>query len=158
AGYPLSPSDYSSLLKPSTGCPVARVVLFSARRESMPEEKEAAPPVAKPPSQGRLLVVILAVFASSVCSGVVSWVLVSRATKPVKAAEAQTDGENKESMADVLEKGGALPLDPFVVNLADADAARYLRIKVSLMVDDKASLSHVTENQALQLKLRDVIL
>ena len=45
-----------------------------------------------------------------------------------------------------------------VIHLADAEAARYLRIKISLMIDDKSKLPAVTENQALQLKVRDVIL
>ena len=46
-----------------------------------------------------------------------------------------------EQVAEALEKGGALPLEPFVVNLADTDAARYLRIRVSLMIDDKAKVT-----------------
>ena len=58
----------------------------------------------------------------------------------------------------MLEKGAVVPLDPFVVNLADTEAPRYLRIKISLMVDDKAKIEEVVENQALQLKVRDVIL
>ena len=55
-------------------------------------------------------------------------------------------------------KSAVVPLEPFVVNLADADAARYLRIKISLMVDDKSKVKEIEENQALQLKVRDVIL
>lgn len=51
-----------------------------------------------------------------------------------------------------------MALDPFVVNLADSDSARYLRIKVSLMVDDKTKMAELQDNQALQVKLRDVIL
>ena len=58
----------------------------------------------------------------------------------------------------MLQKSAVLSLEPFVVNLADADAARYLRIKISLLVDDKSKVKEVTENQALQLKVRDVIL
>jgi flagellar FliL protein len=61
-------------------------------------------------------------------------------------------------MAEILEKSAVLPLEPFVVNLADKDAARYLRIKISLMVDDKSKTKELEENQALQLKVRDVIL
>ena len=57
-----------------------------------------------------------------------------------------------------MEHGAVVPLDPFVVNLADQDSARYLRIKVSLMVDDKSKIKEVLENQALTLKVRDVIL
>jgi flagellar FliL protein len=59
----------------------------------------------------------------------------------------------------MLQKSAVLPLEPpFVVNLADTDAARYLKIKVNLMIDDKSKLKEISENQALQLKIRDVIL
>jgi len=58
----------------------------------------------------------------------------------------------------MLEKSAVLPLEPFVVNLADPDAARYLRIRISLMVEDKSHAKELSENQALQLKVRDVIL
>jgi len=47
---------------------------------------------------------------------------------------------------------------PIGVNLADPDAARYLRIKIGLLLDDKTKLKNVAENQALQLKVRDLIL
>jgi len=58
----------------------------------------------------------------------------------------------------LLEKSAVIPLEPFIVNLADSDAARYLRIKISLLVDDKTKVKEAAENQALQLKVRDVIL
>ena len=58
----------------------------------------------------------------------------------------------------MLEKSAVIPLEPFIVNLADSDAARYLRIKISLLVDDKTKVKEAAENQALQLKVRDVIL
>ena len=61
-------------------------------------------------------------------------------------------------MAELLEKSAVIPLEPFIVNLADSDAARYLRIKISLLVDDKTKVKEAAENQALQLKVRDVIL
>src|SRR6185295_5454403 len=66
--------------------------------------------------------------------------------------------KKEEELVKAIEHGGVVPLDPFVVNLADSDAARYLRIKVSLMVDDKSKVKELIENQALTLKVKDVIL
>jgi flagellar FliL protein len=66
--------------------------------------------------------------------------------------------KKEEEIVEALEHGAVVPLEPFVVNLADQDSARYLRIKVSLMVDDKDKVKEVIENQALTLKVRDVIL
>jgi len=88
----------------------------------------------------------------------VSFVVISRTLgNQAKPAE-NPEKAQQEKLAELLEKGAVLPLEPFVVNLADSDAARYLRIKISLMLDNKSNLKEVSENQALQLKVRDVIL
>jgi len=111
----------------------------------------------------KLILVVAIAVASSVSGGVVSWILTSRALATVNNADKETQSEATPTTAEdavslALEKGGAMALDTFVVNLADADSARYLRIKVSLMVDDKTKMTELQDNQALQVKLRDVIL
>ncbi len=126
--------------------------------EAVVEEQQPKPP-SKGSSIGKMVMVVLLALVSSAGGGVVSWVLISR-TMGVQAAQAE-HGEEKveeENLAEILEKSAVLPLEPFVVNLADAETPRYLRIKITLMIDDKSLLSHVVENQALQLKVRDVIL
>lgn len=117
---------------------------------------------------GKLVLVAGIVITSSICAGAVSWIVVQRAMASLQPAAAETAGEgnteepaadtSETDVAEAIEDWAALPLDPFVVNLADTDAARYLRIRISLMIDDKSELSHLEENKALQLKLRDVIL
>ena len=148
-----------------------RALPFSTndRRFTVPEENEvveAAAP-AKPPSQiGKMILIVVLSLVSSIGGGVVSWYLASKTFAEAQAAGAEKQkaeaGEEekdpKEVIAELMEKGAALPLEPFVVNLADADAPRYLRIKISLMLDDKTKLGEIAENEALQLKLRDVIL
>ena len=42
--------------------------------------------------------------------------------------------DEQEKIAEMLEKSAVLPLEPFVVNLADPEAPRYLKIKISLMI------------------------
>ena len=130
----------------------------------MPEEKavetkeaQASPKGGFP--LGKILLVVVLALVSSAAGGVLSFVLIKQAL-PVQAAKAADKPEKaeQEKFAELLEKSAVLPLEPFVVNLADTDAARYLRIKISLMVDDKTKLKDVAENQALQLKVRDVIL
>src|SRR5436190_21839615 len=105
----------------------------------MPEGNENAPVVTKPAGQGKWLLVIVVALISSIGAGAVSWLVASRLSKPSPAAQVETEHAAVDPIVEALEKGAALPLDPFVVNLADADAARYLRIKVSLMVDDKST-------------------
>jgi flagellar FliL protein len=125
----------------------------------VPEETVQEEPV-KPASSlsiGKILMIAVLALASSAGGGVVSFMLINRALR--HDAKAEASAENKEEkMAEILEKSAVLPLEPFVVNLADKDAARYLRIKISLMVDDKSKTKELEENQALQLKVRDVIL
>src|SRR5689334_18944254 len=110
---------------------------------------------------GKILLVVVLALLSSAGGGVVSFFLISRTTNvQAKATDADKSREaEQEKIAAMLQKSAVLPLEPpFVVNLADADAARYLKIKVNLMIDDKSKLKEVSENQALQLKIRDVIL
>jgi flagellar FliL protein len=129
----------------------------------VPEDTEVEESEVKPPKKGgfpigKILMVIVLALVSSAGGGLISFVLISKTlAAPAKAGEKPEKAE-QERIAEMLEKSAAIPLEPFVVNLADADAARYLRIKISLMIDDKNKLREVTENQALQLKLRDVIL
>lgn len=131
----------------------------------MPEETEVQeePKPAKGGSAiGKMLLIVIIALVSSAGGSVISFVLLSK----TMGAGAHAGGEEKngqeeteaEKMVELLEKSAVLPLEPFVVNLADADAARYLRIKVSLMVDDKSKLPELAENQALQLKVRDLII
>ena len=107
---------------------------------------------------GKMLLMIVLALASSAGGGVVSFVLISRTLNAQAKAAEKPEKAEQEKIAEMLEKSAVIPLEPFVVNLADTDAARYLRIKISLMVDDKTKLKDVAENQALQLKVRDVIL
>ena len=107
---------------------------------------------------------VVIVLVSNALGAGATWFFVRRAMAAVVAPAAEghegqeNKGEEPVDMAEVLEKSAVVPLEPFVVNLADSDSPRYLRIKVSLMVDDKSKAKEVQENQALQLKVRDVIL
>ena len=107
---------------------------------------------------GKMLLMIVLALASSAGGGVVSFVLISRTLNAQAKPAEKPEKAEQEKIAEMLEKSAVIPLEPFVVNLADTDAARYLRIKISLMVDDKTKLKDVAENQALQLKVSDVIL
>jgi flagellar FliL protein len=129
--------------------------------EPVEEQEEVTPPAKGGSSIGKMLMVVLLALVSSAGGGVISFVLINRTLNaqarsvdnPDKAKEAE-----QEKIAALLQKSAVLPLEPFVVNLADADAARYLRIKISLMIDDKSKVKEIADNQPLQQKVRDVIL
>jgi len=132
-------------------------------------EETAAPEVApekpaKSSNKGMIITIALVSLLSSAAGAGLTAYLVGKAIAklPVAAEPAGSPEEEakkkEEALAEAIEHGAVLPLEPFVVNLADQDSARYLRIKVSLMVDDKAKVKELIENQALNLKIRDVIL
>jgi flagellar FliL protein len=129
--------------------------------EETAEEQESPKPAKNGLAIGKILLIVVLALASSAGGGVVSFVLISRTmnaqAKAADPAEKSKEAE-QERIAARLQKSAVLPLDPFVVNLADADSARYLRIKISLMIDDKSKVREVTDNQPLQQKVRDVIL
>ena len=132
----------------------------------MAEETPVAEPAPKSKSSnsGSLIMMVVIVLLSNALGAGATWFFVRRAMAAVVVpGEEGKPGEGKHGeevvdMAELLEKSAVVPLEPFVVNLADADVARYLRIKISLMVDDKSKVKEVEENQALQLKIRDMIL
>ena len=127
--------------------------------ENVEEQEEAKAPEKKRGSMiGKMLMMIVLALVSSAGGGFISFILISKSLGAQAKAGEKAEKPEAEKVAELLEKGAVLPLEPFVVNLADTDSARYLRIKISLMVDDKSRIKEVTENQALQLKLRDVIL
>lgn len=128
--------------------------------EETAEVAPAAPAPAKSSGSPSIILILIIVLFSNAAGAGVTWFLVRKAIGTQLGATASEGKKEKEEVdqAAILEKSAVVPLEPFVVNLADADAPRYLRIKVSLMVDDKAKIKEVEENQALQLKVRDTIL
>jgi flagellar FliL protein len=123
-----------------------------------------AVPAAKSSNSGSLIMMVVIVLLSNAIGAGATWFFVRRTMAAVAAPAVEgkeavgKDAKEAVDMAEVLGKSAVLPLEPFVVNLADSDTARYLRVKISLMVDDKSKLKEIEENQALQLKVRDVIL
>jgi flagellar protein FliL len=112
-------------------------------------------------SIGTILLTIVLALVSIAGSGALSRVLINRAMRVHAAAQEEQVEEEKakeQNLAEILEKSAGIPLGPFVVNLGDADADRDLRIKISLIINDKSKLAAVIENEALQLKIREIIL
>jgi flagellar FliL protein len=53
---------------------------------------------------------------------------------------------------------GVIPLEPFVVNLADPAGSRFLRVTLSLVVADEAIAHEVEEDEVVVLRVRSAIL
>ena len=53
---------------------------------------------------------------------------------------------------------GLVPLDAFVVNLADASSSRFLRVTLTLVVQDEAQAAELEENEVAKMRVRSAIL
>lgn len=53
---------------------------------------------------------------------------------------------------------GSIPFDPFVVNLADSGASRFLRVTLSLLVEDVETAAHLKENPVAIMQARSAVL
>jgi flagellar basal body-associated protein FliL len=89
------------------------------------EEQEVTPPAMGGLSIGKILMIVVLALLTSAGGGVVSFVLISRTLNAqAKAPDVDRSREaEQEKIAAMLQKSAVLPLEPFVVNLADTDAA-----------------------------------
>lgn len=74
--------------------------------------------------------------------------------KPAAAAE----GEHAEKEEAHEAPKGVIGFEPFVVNLADQDARRFLRITVKLLVPEEEQAKHIEEDPVAVSRLRAEIL
>ncbi len=68
-----------------------------------------------------------------------------------EAAEAAPEPEPPPST-------GLVPLDAFVVNLADAASSRFLRVTLTLVVQDEAQAAEIEEDEVAKMRVRSAIL
>jgi flagellar FliL protein len=59
---------------------------------------------------------------------------------------------------DAHEGGAVLGLEPFLVNLADREASRFLRVTVKLVVDEESFAKEFEENALQQSRARSTVL
>lgn len=108
---------------------------------------EAAPPPAKKPRRKlpKKLLVILAIVGVLLAGGAAATVFVLKKKAAYAAALAGEDGALPAEEAAALQPASRrdpgtppsfLPLDPFVVNLADREQERYAQIGVTLQIDE----------------------
>jgi flagellar protein FliL len=118
------------------------------------EEKAtpAADAAAAPPKTGRgklflILGVVVVLLAGG--GGAAFWWL----RAPAEAAEA----EHAPKKLD-LATAGIVNFEPFIVNLADPGAKRFLRINVRLLVPNAEEAAHIQESPVILMRLRSDIL
>src|SRR5947209_8681483 len=74
------------------------------------------------------------------------------------SAAAAEGGEGAHHAAKVEEGGGLVPLEPFIVNLADPTGSHYLRTTLKLVVPDEKAAEKLAKNEVTVMRLRSAIL
>jgi flagellar FliL protein len=111
----------------------------------MSETTTAAAPKKKGGFMKLLLIILLAVAGGG---GGAYFYFVKAA--PAQAKEAEPEPEPEPT--------GILELEPFVVNLADTGATRFLRVTLSLVVQDEEQAKEIEEHALEKARIRSAIL
>jgi flagellar protein FliL len=106
---------------------------------------QAAAAAPKKSRRGLLIVLVLVVLLLAGGGGGAYWFL-------FRGAEAQA----AEAEPPPPPPTGVIPLEPFVVNLADG--SRFLRVTLSLVVADEAKAKEFEEDEIVHLRVRSAIL
>ncbi len=93
---------------------------------------------------GKTFIIIIAAVVLAAAGGGGYWYM-HRGGAP--AAEAPAPAEH-----------GIIAFEPFVVNLADANSARYLRTTVQVVVSSKTAAEHISESPVVLMQARSAIL
>jgi flagellar FliL protein len=119
---------------------------------------DAAEGAAPKKGKKKLIIIIAAVLLVVLAGGGAAAYMMKKKADAAAAAEAEADGGDGEASADAAPKehGGDhakkdehkgppvfVPLEPFVVNLADRDVERFAQIGITLQVDDAKAAEEV---------------
>jgi flagellar protein FliL len=111
------------------------------------DEEVATPETAEPPRGGgfkKLLLILVPVLL--LLGGGAWWMFAGSGEKVEAASEA------------AIEERGVVPLETFLVNLADPGGNRFLKVTLQLVFSSEAEAKHVEENAALMGHARSAIL
>jgi flagellar protein FliL len=118
----------------------------------MSSETQAAPAAPAPAKSRKGLVIILVVVLLLLAGGGggAYWFLF-RGHGDAEAAEAEPEPPPPPAT-------GIVPLEPFVVNLADPSGTRFVRVTMSLVVADEALAKEIEEEKVVHARIRSSIL
>jgi flagellar protein FliL len=108
---------------------------MSAAAAAPPVDAGAAPPAKK--SKKKLIIIVAAVLlVLGAAGGGAVFYLKKKAAAAAEAVEDEGGAAHHAAKPDPKHPPTFVPLDPFVVNLADRDADRYAQIGITLELDD----------------------
>jgi flagellar FliL protein len=137
----------------------------------MAKDEKAAETKGKKKKKPMLLIIILAAAVVLLGGGgFFAWKMMSGKSAPAAQGGQGTESSAKESHAQgksgghggegqAAEIGGAtITLEPFLVNLADKDANRYLKTTIRILVTTEIVAKEINESDVMMPRIRDHIL
>ena len=119
-------------------------------------EAAVAPEAAAPKKKGKgLLFIIAGVVLVAAAGG--GFFLLRPKAKPKDAAAAAEHGGHGEA-AKAPEARGVVSLEPFIVNLADAEGDRYIKCTMRIVLDSREAAEAVRADELSVTKIRDRML
>jgi flagellar FliL protein len=111
---------------------------------------QAASAPGKKSRKGLVIILVVVVLLLAGGGGGAYWFFYGNAD--AQAAEAEPEPEPEPPAT------GIVPLEPFVVNLADPSGTRFLRVTMALVVADEAVAKEIEEEKVVHARLRSAIL
>ena len=91
-------------------------------------------------------------------AGAYFWLSPGPAAEEHVAEPEATAGEGEADEEGPLEARAIVEFEPFIVNLADADASRFVKASISLAVTEEGLPAEIEENPVIGARLRSSIL
>ena len=136
------------------------------------EPKDKAAAGAAPKKSKMMLIVILLLLVVAGAGGFFGWKHFK--AKADTTAQTTASGHDEEESSDEEkpkkgkkkkkkekehgEDGATVNFEPFLVNLADKDASRYVKTSIRLLVANKESAETIAKGETLMPRMRDTIL
>jgi flagellar FliL protein len=111
----------------------------------------AAAPAPKKSGAMKWIVILLLLLVLGGGGGAAAWWFLVRPQQAAGKVEAKK--ETSKPQGD-----GIVALDQFLVNLADKDAQRFLRVTMRLVVETKEEAAEISEDEVAKTRLRSAIL
>ena len=111
-------------------------------------QTSAAPAAAKKSRRGLFMILVVVLVLAGGGGGAYWYLFYGKAE--AKTAEPEPEPEPTPT--------GIIPLEPFVVNLADPTGSRFLRVTLSLVVADEALAKEIEEDKVATMRVRSAIL
>ena len=136
------------------------------------EPKGKAAPGAAPKKSKMMLVVILLLVVVAGAGGFFGWKYCKSAKADTIAQDAASGhdeeesgdeeklkkGKKKKKEKEHGDEGATVNFEPFLVNLADKEASRYVKTSIRLLVANKESAETIAKGETLMPRMRDTIL